>query len=45
MQGKEWRGFGKERWELWEERIKASGGEGLVAKAKEAIAQAKEGKN
>lgn len=45
MQGKEWRGFGKDRWELWEERIKASGGEGLVAKAKEAIAQAKEGKN
>jgi hypothetical protein len=34
MQGKEWRGFSKER---WEERLKASGGEGLVAKANEAI--------
>jgi hypothetical protein len=41
MQGKEWRGFSQERWEHWEERLKASGGEGLVAKANEAIGKAK----
>jgi hypothetical protein len=41
MQGKEWRGFSKERWEHWEERLKTSGGEGLVAKANEAIGKAK----
>jgi hypothetical protein len=41
MQGKEWRGFSKERWEHWEERLKTSGGGGLVAKANEAIGKAK----
>lgn len=42
MQGREWRGFGKERWEHWEERLRAAKSEGLVAKAVEGITQAKE---
>jgi hypothetical protein len=41
MQGKEWRGFMTERWDHWEERLKASGDEGLVAKANRAIGEAK----
>lgn len=41
MQGKEWRGFNQERWEHWETRLKGCGDEGLVAKAKGAIEQAK----
>ncbi|KAM0718910.1 hypothetical protein Q7P37_005982 [Cladosporium fusiforme] len=43
MQGKEWRGFGKDRWAVWEERLGRCAEEGLVAKAKEAIKAAKEG--
>ena len=40
-EGKEWRGFTKERWDHWEERLKASSDEGLVAKANRAIGEAK----
>lgn len=43
MQGKEWRGFGRERWAVWEERLGGSDGEGLVVKAREAMEAAKKG--
>lgn len=43
MQGKEWRGFGKERWQVWEEKLGACGKKDLVAKAREAMKEAKEG--
>lgn len=43
MQGKEWRGFGQERWELWEQRLNACGEDELVKKAREAVKAAKEG--
>jgi hypothetical protein len=43
--GKEWRGFNKERWEFWEEKLRSCGDEvELVAKAREAVKSAKEGK-
>lgn len=45
LQGKEWRGFGKERWEFWEEKLGACGDDmKLVAKAKEAVKSARQGK-
>jgi hypothetical protein len=45
LQGKEWRGFGKERWEFWEEKLGACGDDvELVAKAKEAVKSARQGK-
>jgi hypothetical protein len=44
-QGKEWRGFNKERWAFWEEKLRACGDEvELVAKAREAVKSAREGK-
>ena len=46
LQGKEWRGFGKERWEFWEEKLGACGDDMklVVAKAKEAVKSARQGK-
>jgi len=45
VKGKEWRGFGKERWGFWEERLKAyDDGSELVTKARESIKSAKDGK-
>jgi hypothetical protein len=41
MQGKEWGGFTKERWDHWEGRLKACGNEGLVAEANRAVSEAK----
>lgn len=43
MQGKEWRGFGAERWEAWEQGLDASGEDELVKKARDAVKAAKEG--
>jgi hypothetical protein len=44
VKGKEWRGFGKERWEFWEEKLEACGdGVELVAKAKEAAKSVRDG--
>lgn len=46
MQGKEWRGFGRERWEVWRERLEGVDAgedeEGLVGKAREAVGRVKE---
>lgn len=41
MQGKEWRGFTKGRWDHWAERLKACEDEGLVANANSAIGETK----
>jgi hypothetical protein len=41
---KQWRGFNKERWQFWEEKLGACGDEvKLVAKAREAVKSAREG--
>lgn len=46
MQGKEWRGFGRERWGVWRERLEGVDAgedkEGLVGKAREAVGSVKE---
>jgi hypothetical protein len=43
---KQWRGFNKERWQFWEEKLGACGDEvKLVAKAREAVKAAREGGN
>jgi hypothetical protein len=42
---KQWRGFNKERWQFWEEKLGACGDEvKLVAKAREAVKSARDGK-
>jgi hypothetical protein len=42
LQGKEWRGFSKERWQFWEEKLGAcDDGVELVARAKEAVKSAR----
>lgn len=46
MQGREWRGFGRERWGVWKERLEGVDAgedkEGLVGKAREAVRGVKE---
>lgn len=37
IEGKEWRGFNEERWGVWEEKLEACEGDGLVGKAREAV--------